>query len=203
MASPILPYTPSFFKQCATCNELKPATREYFHADKSKKGGLASTCKICARARARLWGNTHRERRQLWHATHREQANTRSRLWRKKHPEQTKVNNRLWRATHREQQKTHNRNHHARKHGAKGTHNAIDALAQYRRQRGKCYYCNHKMKPYGWKESCALQPTEDHVIPLSRGGSNGPENLVIACRECNERKHTKMPHEWPEGGRLL
>jgi 5-methylcytosine-specific restriction endonuclease McrA len=41
------------------------------------------------------------------------------------------------------------------------------------------------------------------VVPLSRGGSNGPENIVIACPTCNLAKKDKMPHEWPEGGRLL
>jgi len=28
----------------------------------------------------------------------------------------------------------------------------------------------------------------DHVIALTRGGSNGPENIVPACRACNARK---------------
>jgi 5-methylcytosine-specific restriction endonuclease McrA len=42
------------------------------------------------------------------------------------------------------------------------------------------------------------------VIPLDRGGSNGPENIVIACPECNHSKHNKLPHEWNgSGGRLL
>lgn len=43
----------------------------------------------------------------------------------------------------------------------------------------------------------------DHVVPLVKGGSNGPDNLVIACSTCNLRKNDKLPHEWPEGGRLL
>ena len=38
----------------------------------------------------------------------------------------------------------------------------------------------------------------DHVIPLILGGSNGPENLVIACPRCNLSKGAKMPHEFSE-----
>lgn len=35
----------------------------------------------------------------------------------------------------------------------------------------------------------------DHVEPLSRGGSDLAENLVLACQRCNARKHAKSPRE--------
>jgi 5-methylcytosine-specific restriction endonuclease McrA len=37
--------------------------------------------------------------------------------------------------------------------------------------------------------------TLDHLIPKSRGGSNGPENLVPACKPCNNRKADRTPRE--------
>lgn len=40
----------------------------------------------------------------------------------------------------------------------------------------------------------------DHVIPLSRGGSSDPDNLVAACRSCNSRKKDKTPEEWLSAG---
>ena len=36
----------------------------------------------------------------------------------------------------------------------------------------------------------------DHVIPVSRGGSNELSNLVAACAKCNLSKHDKTPEEW-------
>ena len=38
--------------------------------------------------------------------------------------------------------------------------------------------------------------TVDHVLPLSRGGTNDLYNLVTACRPCNSSKNAKTPQEW-------
>lgn len=36
----------------------------------------------------------------------------------------------------------------------------------------------------------------DHAIPLSRGGTNFPENILPSCRTCNLSKATKTPGEF-------
>lgn len=38
--------------------------------------------------------------------------------------------------------------------------------------------------------------TVDHVIPKSRGGTDAWENLLPACRPCNEAKGNRTPEEW-------
>lgn len=35
-----------------------------------------------------------------------------------------------------------------------------------------------------------------HVMPISRGGSNDPENLATACAPCNRSKSNRTPQEW-------
>jgi 5-methylcytosine-specific restriction endonuclease McrA len=37
--------------------------------------------------------------------------------------------------------------------------------------------------------------TLDHVLPRSRGGASTWENLVAACRRCNNRKGDRLPEE--------
>ena len=37
--------------------------------------------------------------------------------------------------------------------------------------------------------------TLDHVTPRSRGGRHAWENVVIACRDCNQRKGSRTPEE--------
>lgn len=38
--------------------------------------------------------------------------------------------------------------------------------------------------------------TLDHVVPCSRGGSNGPENLVTMCLACNSAKQARTLREY-------
>lgn len=46
---------------------------------------------------------------------------------------------------------------------------------------------------------CGRQPPEvilniDHIIPVSKGGTNDPENLRTSCFACNSGKKAKLPH---------
>jgi hypothetical protein len=36
----------------------------------------------------------------------------------------------------------------------------------------------------------------DHIIPRSRGGSDDPTNLCVACEPCNCSKNDSTPEEW-------
>ena len=38
----------------------------------------------------------------------------------------------------------------------------------------------------------------DHVVPLIRGGKSTKNNIVPACKECNNVKKHKLPVEWTE-----
>ena len=52
-----------------------------------------------------------------------------------------------------------------------------------------CQYCGRNKGELRGRQFL----TRDHVVPLSRGGQNGWENVVTSCSTCNNRK----------GGRLL
>lgn len=39
--------------------------------------------------------------------------------------------------------------------------------------------------------------TVDHLLPLSRGGSNRDDNLVLACEPCNRARRDSLPTEAP------
>ena len=57
----------------------------------------------------------------------------------------------------------------------------------YWRDKYTCQYCGGKFS-HG-------NLTLDHVVPRSRGGLGGWENLVSACVPCNQKKGCKTPYE--------
>jgi 5-methylcytosine-specific restriction endonuclease McrA len=65
--------------------------------------------------------------------------------------------------------------------------------ALFRRDGHLCLYCGEQFKH--------AELTRDHIVPMSRGGSDNWENVVTACFRCNNQKGNQTPEEW--GGRKL
>jgi 5-methylcytosine-specific restriction endonuclease McrA len=61
----------------------------------------------------------------------------------------------------------------------------------FARDRYTCQYCGRASHELRIRESL----TRDHVVPLSRGGTNAWTNVVTACSVCNTRKAHHLPDE--------
>jgi len=79
----------------------------------------------------------------------------------------------------------------ARKRGAGGTATDEDLFWIEEAQSYLCFYCS---TPLPLESVIHLE----HKTPLSRGGSNGPENLALACAPCNLSKGAKTAQEFME-----
>lgn len=70
-------------------------------------------------------------------------------------------------------------------------HNLIpphDKRRIYDQQNGLCAYCGqHRNIKY---------MTIDHIIPLSKGGTESLDNLQCTCKMCNRLKDNMLPHEF-------
>lgn len=199
---------PPGYKRCSICQQEKPATTEFFHHHKGQRNDLAGWCRVCAKQRRRKQPRldssiTHKKctkcleeypaTAEYFHKSNDGVNGLRGdcklcNLWIR---EKYRVRNKE-RISKRQRERypsydvTKSRNRRALEKEATGSHTKEDIEKQYAFQNGKCYYCEQNLAEYH----------VDHYIPLSRGGSNGPENLVIACPHCNVSKNNKLPGEW-------
>lgn len=116
-------------------------------------------------------------RNRRWHTKNRDRINDLKRKTRAENPDGFRAQAREWANRRR-----------ARKLNAEGSHTFDDFLFICEEMDWRCAYCGKK---------CTLGTiTEDHVIPLSRGGSDDISNITPACRTCNLSKGAKMPEEF-------
>lgn len=59
-----------------------------------------------------------------------------------------------------------------------------------------CHWCKVPFESFS-------DTTADHVIPLSMGGSNGYDNIVLACRDCNKKRGAVVTKEEIESVRAV
>lgn len=71
---------------------------------------------------------------------------------------------------------------------APGHHTGLDIQNLYIEQDGCCHYCGKAFVDRAYHV--------DHMTPLSRGGTNWPSNLALACPACNLSKHDMTDQEF-------
>jgi len=83
--------------------------------------------------------------------------------------------------------RTARRTRRALEHNATGTFRYTDVLQLFIANGRRCAYCDQPVNGL---------PDPEHVMPLSRGGSNDATNLVASCRRCNTDKGDLTLEEW-------
>jgi len=70
--------------------------------------------------------------------------------------------------------------------------------AIHERDGWRCWYCGKVVAPQNCKTTPLIdKATQDHLVPLSKGGSDEDEsNIVTACFSCNSRKGKKTVEEY-------
>lgn len=191
-------------KTCSRCKQDKPLSA--FSADRSKHDCLRSHCKACVASYRANYDATHQElitaTKSIWRAEHKDRIAATNASWYANHREEQAAYRSSYRSNHREQIATRmsrwhkdnpnnkiaaNQRRRARKIAVGGTHTATDIQRQGEVQKWLCWWCG---------EDCRDEYHVDHLIPLARGGHNGPGNIVIACPHCNLSKNNKTPDEF-------
>lgn len=131
--------------------------------------------KAAARVALKEWKEAHPEKvKAIWKRTYeknKEKHKARGLRWLQNNPEKA--------AAKRDRRR-------AKKVEAGGVYTSSDVAALIKVYGRVCFYCSANLAKFHI----------DHFIPLSKGGTNWPENLRLSCPTCNYSKGSKMPWEW-------
>jgi 5-methylcytosine-specific restriction endonuclease McrA len=163
-------------RTCRVCHQEKDIAE--FGIDKHR-GTRATACKVCHEEKSNKFANwlaRNRERRKeycsQWHSENKDKENARHQQWKKDHPDKN--------AAH---QAKRVRVIAQNSDGTLGSDPLQQAIDRYG---NRCFYCGMDGVKLGI----------DHVVPLCNGGKHSIENVVPACRDCNERKARKPKNEF-------
>lgn len=124
-----------------------------------------------------------RDEHLIWRTANRERWIATGRAWRAANidPVEDRERKRAWAKANPGKVNAKTILHRARKRNAQGSFTAEEFSLICKKQGGKCARCRKKI------------PLEcDHIVPLSKGGTNFAYNIQGLCRSCNATKSAKM-----------
>lgn len=195
-------------KRCSACGETKPAD-----AFNKSGAGLHSYCRECSRAKSRAYHSANAEKiaannaarraanlekekakQAAWYRKNSERAKAAAAKWRTEFPDRARSTCAKWRAANPDTVADIRRRRRAREKGADGAHTAKDIQALHRLQQGKCACC---------RKALPKHYHVDHIVALSKGGTNDRLNLQLLCPPCNLSKSARDPVEFMQSKGFL
>lgn len=187
----VIDYSIYTHKVCSKCAKIKEVAE---FIKERRIGGIGwryrSQCKICRRPYNKEYERKRRRERGIKEKKimpkeqmieHQRQA---SRKHYYSHLEQERERSKDWKQNNKEKQRFFEKRRKARKKNGNGNH-TIKEWANLKLSYGNlCVFCQ--------KSEPEIKLTEDHIIPLSKGGTDYIGNIQPLCFSCNASKQDKV-----------
>lgn len=198
----------TFGRSCTRCGEKKEWSE--FYNLRRGINGKTPACKTCMAALADKYRSENRDQvrkrgkeskkrkraedpqpdrdaNRRWRLANKNKISIKQKKYYENNKERLREAVRKYNAQHAAEAKAWQQNYRARKR-AGGSITGND-MRRVLTESALCFYCE---SPY----TADRRPTVDHVVPLSKGGTNDLSNLVSCCRSCNSKKRARTLEEW-------
>jgi len=185
---------------CLACRKIQQKERREQPGYKERQKRLSDEWyqknKEIVKQRSREYRHEHRdeirERRRESTRAYRKANNDKrteyNRQWRSEHRTHTRERDRKWRQRNIDRARSYGIHRYAREKNAPGNYDASDIRRIFDEQTGLCAYCKRDLIETGYHV--------DHITPLTKGGTNYPDNLCLSCPKCNVNKNARTPEQW-------
>ena len=173
--------------QCKACKkQYREANREKI-AERDKRYREANREKIAERTKRHREANREKiaEYQKQYHQANREKIEEYKKQYYEENREKFLERQKQYYEANRESYYVYSQKRRALKRNAAGNATAADIQARFDYHGNRCYYCG-----------CDGKMQIEHRIPLSRGGTHHPANIVPACQSCNSSKGTRTEKEF-------
>ncbi len=150
-------------------------------------------CVECSRAKITNYNHTAkgRAREKRWRDKNSDYIRNKNKRYKTEHAERlapiARARSLRWAKDNPDKKRIQSQIRRSRKRGAEGSHTFVQLMELLAKQDFKCVGCD---------ELLGENRTVDHIIPLSKGGTNWIFNLQWLCKSCNSCKHTRSQEEF-------
>ena len=178
-------------KRCSSCEALKPLDEFSVNKTGKQAGIVASVCKACKciKAKERRQRNLKAARIKGLESYYRNRDSALE--YKRRHYEENReaerARTKAYIAANPDIARSNNHARRARLLDAEGKYSAADVSTKLAEQGGKCFWCEVDLDGVYHV---------DHIVPVSKGGSNWPSNICCSCPPCNLRKGATLPEQF-------
>jgi hypothetical protein len=176
-------------KICTNCGQELPLSEFYQQKCHSKNKGeylvYVSWCKKCCIQKNVERARKNKEKYTQYYRKYRKTEKYKK--MKKNHSDRKRETDKLWRHTHKDKLREYRENHSHKHHEI--TKEELEQLYTYCNY--SCMYCG-----LGEKEAIELYGHRLHKEHALNNGSNGIDNCVLACKQCNIEKNVLDWDQW-------